>query len=117
NKGVPYLMDVPVIGHLFKSRSEVIKKTELVIIITPHIVTGEKDVLDKPIAIKGQSLGYVRSASFQESALDMFTPRSFTADPRIVEISEGLTNAESSKPLMDGLSGFPSKISSIKKGK
>jgi hypothetical protein len=88
-----------------------------VIIITPRIVTGEKDVLDKPIAIKGQSTGNVRSTSFQENAFDMFTPRSFSAESKLVEMSEGLAVKESSKPLMDGALSFPEKIASIKKGK
>jgi len=39
-KGNPYLMNVPVVGNLFKSRSETTRKTEIVIFITPKIVTG-----------------------------------------------------------------------------
>lgn len=73
NKGVPFLMDIPFIGHAFKSRSETIKKTEIVIIITPHIVTGEGDMLDEPIPIKGKSLRNVRSASAERSAWNTFT--------------------------------------------
>ncbi len=55
NQGVPYLMDIPVLGHLFKSRDESIKKTEIVIIITPHIVNGDQDVLIEPLPIKKNS--------------------------------------------------------------
>ncbi len=73
NNGVPYLMDIPLVGNLFKMRSESIKKTEIVIIITPRIVTGEGDVLDKPIQIKGNSVGNIRDASFHESKLDFFS--------------------------------------------
>ncbi len=51
NQGMPYLMDIPVIGNLFKSRHESIKKTEIVIIITPHIVKGDQDVLVEPLPI------------------------------------------------------------------
>ncbi len=40
NKGVPYLMDVPFIGNAFKSRAETTRKTEIVIFITPKIVSG-----------------------------------------------------------------------------
>lgn len=61
NRGVPYLMDIPLLGNLFKSRGEEIKKTEIVIIITPHIVTGHKEVLNRPIPIiksnEGQTPG------------------------------------------------------------
>lgn len=52
NKGVPFLMDIPYLGNAFKSRNESMIKTEIVIIITPKIVTGEKDILDQPIGIK-----------------------------------------------------------------
>lgn len=87
NKGIPYLMDIPFLGNAFKSRSETITKTEIVIIITPHIVSGEKDVLDKPIAIKGQTVGNARGASFPENTINMFTPRSFgkeaDVEPRV----------------------------------
>ena len=54
-------MDIPLLGNLFKSRGEEIKKTEIVIIITPHIVTGHKEVLNRPIPIiksnEGQTPG------------------------------------------------------------
>ncbi|PIQ86543.1 MAG: hypothetical protein COV74_04460 [Candidatus Omnitrophica bacterium CG11_big_fil_rev_8_21_14_0_20_45_26] len=52
DKGFPYLSDIPVLGHLFKSRSDTTKRTEIIILITPKIVTGEKDVIDKPVPIK-----------------------------------------------------------------
>lgn len=39
-KGIPVLMDVPLIGGLFSNRSESIESSETVIFITPHIVTG-----------------------------------------------------------------------------
>ena len=123
NRGVPYLMDIPLLGNMFKSRNETIIKTELVIIITPHIVTGEGDVLDRPMPIKGQSTGNVRAASFQESAPNMFTPRSFGNEDEIVNglqpvtIPEEVMMEKSSRSLMDGYTSFSQKISPIKKGK
>lgn len=123
NKGVPYLMDIPLLGNLFKSRDEEIKKTELVIIITPHIVTGEGDVLDKPLALRGQSNGNVRAASFQESAPNMFTPRSFNEEDEVVgesqsvEMPKDVLVKESPRSLADGFTTFFQKISPIKKGK
>ena len=119
NKGLPYLMDIPLIGNMFKSRSEAIKRTELVIIITPHIVTGEGDVLDHPIPIKGQSAGNIRAASFYESKLDMFAPRAFDkadAEPPSGETLAEVPDKESPKPLASGFASFLQKISPIKKG-
>lgn len=51
-KGFPYLMDIPVLGHLFKSRADENTKSEIVIFITPKIVAGDKDVIDDPIPLK-----------------------------------------------------------------
>jgi len=38
NDGVPYLMDVPLLGNLFRSSSKTKTKTELLIFITPRIL-------------------------------------------------------------------------------
>jgi pilus assembly protein CpaC len=35
---IPFLGDIPVIGNLFKSRAKDHSKTELLVLITPHIV-------------------------------------------------------------------------------
>lgn len=36
--GVPFLMDVPVLGRLFRVDSERVDRTELIILITPHVI-------------------------------------------------------------------------------
>lgn len=50
--GVPVLMDIPVLGHLFKGTSENIESTEIVIFITPHIVSGNEDYMKYRGAVK-----------------------------------------------------------------
>lgn len=40
-KKIPLLGDIPGLGLFFKSTSDEVKKTELVILLTPHIVSGE----------------------------------------------------------------------------
>ncbi len=50
-KGFPYLMDVPVLGNLFKSRAEEAKKSEIVMFLTPKIVTGAEQITDEPFDI------------------------------------------------------------------
>jgi general secretion pathway protein D len=37
-RGVPYLMDVPVLGHLFRSNNDMTTRTELLITITPSVI-------------------------------------------------------------------------------
>jgi general secretion pathway protein D len=44
NTRVPFLGDIPVLGWLFKSRSKNKMKTNLVILLTPHIVVSEEDI-------------------------------------------------------------------------
>jgi len=39
NSGVPYLMDIPLLGWFFKSNTKVKTKTELLIFITPKIIS------------------------------------------------------------------------------
>lgn len=45
-QGVPYLMDVPVLGHLFRLRSETYRRTNLLIFITPRVVKDQYDARD-----------------------------------------------------------------------
>ena len=42
--GVPYLMNVPVLGRLFRVDSEQLQRTELVILITPHVIRNHQEM-------------------------------------------------------------------------
>ena len=39
-KGIPGLMNVPYLGNLFSSTADAITATEIVILITPHVIKG-----------------------------------------------------------------------------
>jgi general secretion pathway protein D len=41
--GVPFLKDLPLVGKLFGSESTTHKKTELMIFITPHVISNKED--------------------------------------------------------------------------
>jgi len=45
-KKIPVIGDIPLLGAFFKSTSDEIKKTELVILLTPHIMSGENSFTD-----------------------------------------------------------------------
>ncbi|OGW84403.1 MAG: hypothetical protein A2987_02260 [Omnitrophica bacterium RIFCSPLOWO2_01_FULL_45_10] len=45
---VPILGDIPIIGHAFRKTDKEIKKQELVVFLTPHVVSGESDYLEQP---------------------------------------------------------------------
>ena len=42
--GVPYLMNVPVLGRFFRVDSERVERTELIILITPHVIRNRKEL-------------------------------------------------------------------------
>lgn len=52
NKGVPVLMDIPFVGKLFQRTADTITTTEIMIFITPHIVSGKTDYTQIRGAIK-----------------------------------------------------------------
>jgi general secretion pathway protein D len=41
--GVPFLMDIPVLGQLFRSRGETTTRIELIIMITPYVVRDRQE--------------------------------------------------------------------------
>ncbi|MCK5595258.1 type II and III secretion system protein, partial [bacterium] len=44
NSGIPFLRKLPILGHLFGKIDNEIIKQEIVIFLTPHIITGEHDL-------------------------------------------------------------------------
>lgn len=45
-KKIPFFGDIPLLGMLFRSTSDDLTKTELVILLTPHITSGESSYTD-----------------------------------------------------------------------
>ena len=71
--GIPLLSAIPVLGHLFRYQTDSITKKELVIIITPHVITTKSEgetftteFLDKLKEVKQylneKDMGYPREA-------------------------------------------------------
>ncbi|HRK62116.1 MAG TPA: secretin N-terminal domain-containing protein [Candidatus Omnitrophota bacterium] len=52
DRGVPYLMDIPWVGNAFRSRNDSVARKEILVFITPKIVTGGQDVYDRALDIK-----------------------------------------------------------------
>ncbi len=44
SKRVPIVADIPLLGHLFKYDQELETRTELLVVLTPMLVTGEEDL-------------------------------------------------------------------------
>ena len=43
NSGIPWLKDVPILGLLAGSQNDTRQRTELLILITPHVVHDQRD--------------------------------------------------------------------------
>jgi general secretion pathway protein D len=43
--GVPYLMDLPVLGRLFRLDRDEVQRVELIVLLTPHVVRGRREAL------------------------------------------------------------------------
>jgi type IV pilus assembly protein PilQ len=41
--GIPYLKDIPFLGWLFKAQTKVLKKTELLIFLTPTVLSFQTE--------------------------------------------------------------------------
>lgn len=46
NEGVPFIKDIPLIGSAFQTNSVGGVRTELVMLITPHVIRGDEDMAD-----------------------------------------------------------------------
>ncbi len=65
-KGIPGLMDLPLIGGAFSRTTDTLTNTEIVILITPHIVKGTDD-FDKTI-------GTIKGAKTYDDSIKMNDP-------------------------------------------
>jgi general secretion pathway protein D len=43
NSGIPYLKDIPILGTLFGTQTNTRERTELIILITPHVLQDQRD--------------------------------------------------------------------------
>ena len=41
--GIPYLMDIPVLGYLFGSKNITRTKTEIIVLLTPHVIKNQQE--------------------------------------------------------------------------
>ena len=48
---VPILGDIPLLGMAFRNTSDLIRKTEIVIFLTPQIISGDAEINEKLTAL------------------------------------------------------------------
>jgi type II secretory pathway component GspD/PulD (secretin) len=67
--GIPWLMDLPYVGHAFSDTSKRGIVTEIVLLLTPHIVTGEENFVDvegEKTSIEGEYKTYGENSQEKE---------------------------------------------------
>ncbi|MBX3354181.1 MAG: hypothetical protein KF724_00605 [Phycisphaeraceae bacterium] len=47
DKKIPFLGDIPIVGFLFSNKSEQVQKTELLIVLTPHVVRSPESARER----------------------------------------------------------------------
>jgi hypothetical protein len=58
DKRVPFLGDVPLLGRLFRNEVDTKTHSELLVILTPHIVGGDRFELGEPGPASQEMKGY-----------------------------------------------------------
>jgi general secretion pathway protein D len=41
--GLPVLKDIPVVGNLFKTTTDAVRRTELIVLLTPRVIRDRQD--------------------------------------------------------------------------
>jgi general secretion pathway protein D len=102
---VPRLGDIPLVGNAFKKKTERFSKSELVVFLTPHIITGNRDDQE---ALEWQEEPFTKSAvkdqalnSPNEPDLPVPAPK---AVPRAKEAAVPWTKREETVPKAKTLS-------------
>jgi len=65
DRGVPFLKDIPVLGHLFRTTTETKERTNLLIFITPRILKDQFDVRDSTILSRDKMQDQILSGDVQ----------------------------------------------------
>ena len=55
--GLPVFHDLPIMGNLFGSTSNITNRTELLVMITPRVLTNEQDLRDISREIHSRTVG------------------------------------------------------------
>lgn len=69
--GVPFLQDVPVLGHLFRFGVEAVKRTNLLIFITPRILKDQFDAREATVVKRNKMEDVIASQEAQPDRQDL----------------------------------------------
>lgn len=88
NSGVPFLKDVPIIGSAFQANSVSGTRTELLLLITPHIIRSDEDMADRADRASADI-----NAAFRTGAGWSYTLTPWSAGPAIRGLGIDLPSA------------------------
>lgn len=66
--GIPFFMDIPVLGQLFRSRSDETDRTELIILITPYVVRDRAEARSVTDEFKSRVDDLLRELRIEEGS-------------------------------------------------
>ena len=58
--GIPYLMEIPIIGRLFRVDTDKVNRTELIVLLTPHVVRDRQESREATLAFRRRLEGMRR---------------------------------------------------------
>jgi len=62
DSGIPYLKDIPLLGSIFKTQSQSVDRTELIVLITPYIIDGPESARQVRDAFRSKLGGWAKPA-------------------------------------------------------
>jgi general secretion pathway protein D len=66
NVGVPILKDIPVLGRLFKAKADRLRKSELIIFITPHVIADVSEANQATKSFRSKLLNIKKDFKLQK---------------------------------------------------
>jgi general secretion pathway protein D len=103
--GVPFIMDIPVLGRLFRVDTDKVRRTELIVLLTPHVVRDRQESRSATDAFRSRLEGLRRDLDrVDREKPDYGGPRLAPADPTG---EEGRSTPQRGTRSQPGLSSAP----------
>ena len=55
--GIPFLSEIPILGNFFKTNAETTLRTELLVLITPHVIHNVEEAAEAMEELRGRMTG------------------------------------------------------------
>ena len=106
--GIPLLGKIPWIGAAFSSRSAVTTKTELIVFLTPYIITGESIVsgTEPEKSVPADLMDDSLEKSIISRKLDQINPKGLDASPAITAKEAPVSNVSPANNIEEKMKGL-----------